>query len=76
MVSTAGKSSVAQGYPEALLLTPQQAANALSLSQSTLYELMGSGQLGFVRIGRARRIPVLALHQFVEREMQRQGFQR
>lgn len=46
------------------LLSVREAARFLSVSRSTLYELMESGQLHYVKLGRARRIPrraVLAL---------------
>ncbi|MFI5398499.1 MAG: helix-turn-helix domain-containing protein [Candidatus Binatia bacterium] len=39
----------------------REAAKFLSLSRSTLYALMESGQLVYVKIGRARRIPRRAL---------------
>jgi len=48
-----------------LLLTPAEAAIALRLARSTIYELMGTGQLPSVRIGRARRIPVRAIRDFL-----------
>lgn len=49
-----------------LLLTPEEAARALSISRSKLYELIARGQLHSVRIGTSRRIPVSALVEFVE----------
>lgn len=39
------------------LLSVGEAARFLSLSRSTLYELMESGRLVYVKLGRARRIP-------------------
>jgi len=48
-----------------LLITPAEAAVALRLARSTIYELMGTGQLPSVRIGRARRIPVKAIKDFL-----------
>ena len=48
------------------LLTITQAASELSISRSTVYELVASGQLESVRIGRARRVPRAALDAFVE----------
>ena len=48
-----------------LLLTPAEAAISLRLARSTIYELMGAGQLPSVRIGRARRIPVQAIRDFL-----------
>ena len=39
------------------LMSVQEAARFLSVSRSTLYELMESGRLVYVKLGRARRIP-------------------
>ncbi len=50
-----------------LLLTAEEAAERLSLSRTTIYELIRYGDLESVRIGRARRIPAEALGRFVER---------
>jgi excisionase family DNA binding protein len=50
-----------------LLLRPAEAAEELGVSRSKLYELMRSGQLISVRIGRLRRIPVAALQEYIER---------
>ena len=44
-----------------LLLTPIQAARALGIGRSKLYELMQDGVLEFVHIGACRRIPADAL---------------
>lgn len=50
---------------QVLLLTPEEAARALSISRSKLYELLADGQLVSVRIGALRRIPVEALNSFI-----------
>jgi excisionase family DNA binding protein len=44
----------------------QEAAEALGLSRSTIYEQMRSGRLRSVKIGRSRRIPAQAITEFVE----------
>jgi excisionase family DNA binding protein len=49
-----------------LLLTPQEAAAALSIGRTKVYELMESGLLESVTIGRCRRVPAEALAPFVE----------
>lgn len=49
-----------------LLLTAAQAAALLSISRTTLYELLASGAVESIHIGRSRRVPVDALHAFVE----------
>lgn len=48
-----------------LLLTPEEAADRLALSRTTIYELIRTGELRSVKIGRARRIPVAALGEYV-----------
>jgi excisionase family DNA binding protein len=50
-----------------LLHTPEAAAGILSIGRSKTYELMESGELESVKIGRSRRIPHDALERFVER---------
>jgi excisionase family DNA binding protein len=47
------------------LYSPEECAAATSLSRSTIYELLGSGELKSIRIGRARRIPAEALEQWL-----------
>ncbi len=45
-----------------LLLTPVEAAQALGVGRSKVYQLLQAGQLKSVRIGSCRRIPVDAVH--------------
>jgi excisionase family DNA binding protein len=52
---------------EPLLLTPEQAAEALNIARSTIYELMRMGAIPSVKIGRARRIPAAVVREYVER---------
>ncbi len=49
-----------------LLLTIPQAAEALAVGRSTVYELIAGGALEVVHIGRCARVPVDAVHAFVE----------
>jgi len=51
---------------EKLLLTPEDAADLLSIGRSKLYELIGDGRLASVRIDASRRVPMSALVDFVE----------
>lgn len=46
------------------LLTVEQAGRLLSCSRSYLYARMDAGELPFVRLGRARRIPRRAVLEF------------
>jgi excisionase family DNA binding protein len=48
-----------------LLLNVDEAAEALRLSRSLLYELIRSGQLRTVKAGRRRLVPVSALAEYV-----------
>jgi excisionase family DNA binding protein len=50
---------------ERLLLTAQEAAQALGVSRTKIYDLMRSGRLRSVKIGGSRRIPVDALAELV-----------
>ena len=50
-----------------LLLTVPEAAEALAISRSKLYELLTSGALASIRIDGSRRIPLTALEEYVSR---------
>jgi excisionase family DNA binding protein len=50
-----------------LLLTPEQAADALAVGRTKLYELVRAGAIRSVRIDRCRRIPVAALEEYIGR---------
>lgn len=52
---------------QALLHTPESAGRALNLGRTTIFELMATGQLESVKIGRSRRIPHDALVAYVTR---------
>ena len=56
-----------QTQVEPLLLTPKEAAKALSVCERTLYELTKTGELPAVRIGRAVRYDVGDLRAWIER---------
>lgn len=51
----------------AVLYDVDEAAEALRLSRSALYELIRSGQLRSVKSGRRRLVPVEALAEYVAR---------
>jgi excisionase family DNA binding protein len=50
-----------------LLLTVPEAAQALAISRSKLYELLASGTIASIRIDGSRRIPLTALEDYVSR---------
>ena len=49
-----------------LLLTPQEAAHALGINRSTLYQLIMRQEIPSLKIGRRRYIPYAVLQMFIE----------
>lgn len=49
-----------------LVYTAEQAAELLQVSRRTVYELLRTGELRSVKIGKLRRIPLRALEAFLE----------
>jgi excisionase family DNA binding protein len=47
------------------LVTPEEAAQRLRISRAQVYVLLRAGSLESVQIGRSRRIPIVALADFV-----------
>ena len=62
MTTTSGASL---GTGPRLLLTVPEAAAALSISRSKLYELLTAGLVRSVRIDGSRRVPLQALEAYV-----------
>ena len=52
---------------EPLLLTIPEAARMLAIGRTLAYELIAAGELEVVHINRAARVPLDAVHAFVER---------
>ncbi len=53
------------GRSAPLLVPAEEAAALLSVHRSTIYDLLGRGQLASVKIGRRRLIPRAALDEFI-----------
>ena len=53
-----------------LLLTAEEAAEALSLSRSTVYVELAAGRLESISVGRARRIPADAIDAWLQSKRQ------
>lgn len=51
-----------------LLLTVVEAARRLGISRSLLYELLATGEIEAIHVGRLRRIPADALTDYVDRQ--------
>jgi excisionase family DNA binding protein len=58
---------------EKLLLTVEEAANVLSIGRSLLYELLASGQIARVKVGRRTLVPVAAVREWVDRQVLAEG---
>jgi excisionase family DNA binding protein len=54
---------------ERLLLRPVEAAEAIGISRSKIYELLASGELPSVRIGASVRVPVEALRAWIAEQL-------
>jgi excisionase family DNA binding protein len=52
---------------EPLLYTIPEAASALRISRTKIYELLDSGEIESVHIGRSRKIPADALRSYIDR---------
>jgi excisionase family DNA binding protein len=55
-------------YPK-VLLTVDEAARALSLGRTLVYELVMKREIESIKVGRMRRIPVTALQDYVRRQL-------
>jgi excisionase family DNA binding protein len=54
-----------------LLLRPAEAAEAIGVSRSRVYELLASGELPSIRVGRTVRVPVAALHAWINEHLKK-----
>lgn len=50
-----------------LLLTVEEAARELGIGRSRMFELIGSGEVDSVKVGRSRRVPTAALGEYIDR---------
>ena len=58
--------NVKEPMPQRLLLRIPEVMTMLGLGRTKIYELIGSGDLPVIRVGKAVRIPVTALEKWVE----------
>lgn len=54
-------------HREPLVYTIPEAATALRISRTKLYELLDTGEIESIHIGRSRKIPAEALSDYVSR---------
>jgi excisionase family DNA binding protein len=53
-----------------LLLRPVEAAEAIGIGRSKVYELLASGELPSIRIGGSVRVPVDALRAWIAQQLE------
>ena len=58
---------------ERVLLTPEEVAEALHVGRCTVYDLLRTNQIQSFKIGKLRRIPVDAVHEFIKRMAEENG---
>jgi len=62
------QSAISPATPK-LLLTVDEAADVLSLGRTYVYHLVMCNKIASVKLGRKRRIPVSALHDFISQQI-------
>lgn len=62
-----------ESAPVKVLLTIDEAAAALNMGRTYVYDLVMRRQIKSIKLGRKRRIPVAALDEFVTRQMSMEG---
>jgi excisionase family DNA binding protein len=56
-----------------MLLRPEETADTLGISRARIFQLLASGQIKSIKIGRSRRIPVAELERWVTKELAKQS---
>jgi excisionase family DNA binding protein len=56
-----------------LLLTAEETADTLGISRARIFQLLASGHIKSIKIGRSRRIPVAELERWVSEEVVKQS---
>lgn len=56
----------------ALALSPEQVAAALGVPRTKIYQLLASGAIRSVKIGKYRRVPTAEVTAYLERELEEQ----
>jgi excisionase family DNA binding protein len=62
---TAVPDDAADGTLDGLLLTVEEAARRLRIGRTLVYQLISSGELESVKVGRLRRVPAECLPEYV-----------
>jgi excisionase family DNA binding protein len=54
---------------ERVCITPAEAAEMLGISRAALYRVMRGADFPLIRVGRSPRIPIAALHRWVDSQL-------
>ncbi len=57
---------------EQLLLSPEEAFQALSIGRAKGFQMLRSGEIASIKIGRLRRVPLESVRDFVTRQVAEQ----
>jgi excisionase family DNA binding protein len=57
--------------PVKVLLTIDEAAQALSIGRTLLYDLLMRKQIASIKVGRVRRVPMAAIDDYIYRQFTR-----
>ncbi|MBV9094883.1 MAG: helix-turn-helix domain-containing protein [Streptosporangiaceae bacterium] len=63
---TGGDEHLGDGQDDILMLTVKEAARRLGLGRTLVYQLISSGELESVTVGRLRRVPAECLAEYVK----------
>lgn len=63
---TGGDEQPGDGQDDLLMLTVEEAARRLRLGRTLVYQLISSGELESVTVGRLRRVPAECLAEYVK----------
>lgn len=56
--------------PDKFLLTPDEAAKAMSIGRTGVYGLIQRGELASLKVGGSRRVPVHAIEEFISNNIE------
>ncbi len=56
-----------------MCLTPEEVGRVLGIGRTFVYDLLASGQLESIKLGRRRLVPVDAIERLIAEERQRQA---
>ena len=60
---------VLEPSPVKVLLTIDEAAQALSIGRTLLYDLLMRQQIASIKVGRVRRVPMTAIDDYINRQL-------